>query len=131
MVLCPEENASRRQFHRHRLNWTKLVLSQHLRAWWQLFEFVDMRAESIEDGRPLSHERVGAAGRRSSNRSRHPELAPAGIAADSSSECYGRHLHAPAASPCRHARLKRRPRKFDLPRHRWRWVVNMQWRAAE
>src|SRR5271169_5705892 len=95
MVLRPEENAFRRQFHRQRLNCTKLVLSQHLRAGRQLFELVEMRAESVEDGRPRSQERVGAAGRRGGNRSRHPELATMGIAADSSSKCYGRELQTP------------------------------------
>src|SRR6266851_10291082 len=100
MVLRPEENAFRRQFHRQRLNCTKLVLSQHVRAWRQLFELIDMRAESVENGRPRSQERVGAAGRRGGNRSRHPELATTGIAADSPSECDGRELQAPAASPC-------------------------------
>src|SRR5258706_11463678 len=100
MILRPEENASRRQFQRQRLNRTKLVLSQHVRAWRQLFELVDMRAESVENGRPRSQERVGAAGRRGGNRSRHPEFAAAGIAADSSSKCYGRGLQTPAASPC-------------------------------
>src|SRR5438034_9563138 len=131
MVLRPEENAFRRQFHRQRLNCTKLVLSQHLRAWQQLFELVEMRAESVEHGRPLSQERVGAAGRRGGNRSRHPELATAGIAADASSKCYGRELQTPAASPCRHARRKPCPRKIDLPRHLRRLVVNMQGRTAE
>src|SRR4029077_6056690 len=85
MVLRPEENASRRQFQRQRLNRTKLVLSQHLRAWRQLFELVDMRAESVEDGKPRRETQVGAAGRRGGNRSRHPEFAAAGIAADVSS----------------------------------------------
>jgi hypothetical protein len=59
-----------------------LVLSQRERAWRQLFELIDMRAESVENGRPRREKRVGAARRRGSNRSREPELAAAGIAAD-------------------------------------------------
>src|ERR1700759_4666188 len=117
MVLRPEENVSRRQLHRQRLNWTKLVLSQHDRAWRQLFEFIDMGAEGVENDRPRTQERGRAAGRRSGNRSRHPELAATGIAADSSSKCYGRKLQAPAACPYGWARCKRCPRKIDLPRH--------------
>src|SRR6266478_6422158 len=100
MVLRPEENASRGQFHRQRLNCAKLVLRQHLRAWRQLFEFVDMGAESLKNGRPPSQERVGAAGRRGGNCPRHPEFATTGIAADGSSKCYGRELQTPAACPC-------------------------------
>src|SRR5690349_18253425 len=102
MVLCPEKKASRRQFHRQRLNCTKFILSEHLRTGRQLFEFVDMRAESVENGRPRREKRVGAAGRRRGNCPCHPELATTGIAADGSSECYSRELQAPAASPCRH-----------------------------
>src|SRR5215472_661967 len=100
MVLRPEENASRRQFQRQRLNFTKLVLSQHLRTWWQLFKLVDMRAERVENGRPRGEERVGAAGSRDGNCSRHPELAATGIAADGSSKCDCRELQPPTASPC-------------------------------
>src|ERR1700731_2711140 len=100
MILRPEENAARRQFQRQRLNRTKLVPSQHLRAWRQLFELVDLRAQSVEEGRTRREKRVGAAGRRGGNRSRHPEFAAAGIAADGPSECYGPKLQAPAASPC-------------------------------
>src|SRR6516164_10944206 len=117
MVLCPEENAFRRQFQRQRLNCAKLVLSQHLSTWGQLFELVEMRAKSVEHGRSPSQERVGAAGCRGGNRSRHPELATTWIAADGSSERHGRELQAPAASPCGQARHKRRARKIDLPRH--------------
>src|SRR4029077_5280608 len=131
MVLRPEENASRRQSHRQRLNRTKLVLSQHLRAWRQLFEFVDMRAESVKNGRPPSQERVGAAGQRGGNCPRHPELATTRIAADGSTKCYGRELQTPAACPCRHARCECCPREIDLPRYFWGTVVNMQRRTAE
>src|SRR6516162_8386026 len=92
MVLRPEENVSRRQLHRQRLNWTKLVLSHHDSAWRQLFEFIDMRAESVENERPRTQERVRAAGLRSGDRSRDPELAATGIAADGSAKCYGRKL---------------------------------------
>src|SRR6516162_5752230 len=98
MVLRPEENVSRRQLHRQRLNWTKLVLSHHDCAWRQLFEFIDMGAEGV-DNEPRTQERVRAAGRRSGNRSRHSELAATGIAADSSAKGYGRKLQAPAACP--------------------------------
>ena len=131
MVLRPEENASRREFHRQRLNWTKLVPSQYLRASRQLFKFVDMRAESVENRRPVRQERVGEAGRCGYNRSRHPRARDHGVSADGSSERYGREPQTPATSLCRHSRRKRRPREIDLPHHLWRLVANMEWRTAE